>query len=59
MCKHENTVLHVTGGWHFSAGEVWDDIETEILCLDCDCKVTEPIQAETGNEEEPLEEIPF
>ena len=31
MCKHEHTAFH--GGMHFSAGDVWDDIEE--YCIDC------------------------
>ena len=31
ICEHEHTTTR--GGRHFSAGEVWDDIE--IVCIDC------------------------
>jgi hypothetical protein len=30
-CKHEHTAFR--GGMHFSAGDVWDDIEE--YCIDC------------------------
>jgi hypothetical protein len=31
QCKHEHTATR--GGVHFSAGDVWDDIEE--YCIDC------------------------
>jgi hypothetical protein len=31
QCKHEHTAFR--GGMHFSAGDVWDDIEE--YCIDC------------------------
>jgi len=34
-CPHKNTVLNTSGGWHFSAGDVWDDIHEEVYCRDC------------------------
>ena len=34
-CPHRNVVLDTTGGMHFSGGEVWDDIQERLLCLDC------------------------
>jgi hypothetical protein len=40
-CPHRNLVLDTTGGMHFSAGEVWDDIQERLLCLDCFEYVTE------------------
>ena len=41
-CLHRNIVLETSGGTHFSAGEVWDDIQESLLCLDCMEHVTEP-----------------
>lgn len=35
ICPHKNTELLITGGMHFAAGEVWDDIREEVYCLDC------------------------
>jgi len=35
VCEHDNTVLDVRGGHHYAAGEVWDDIEESVYCLDC------------------------
>lgn len=40
-CLHRNLVLDTTGGMHFSDGEVWDDIQERLLCLDCMEFVTE------------------
>ena len=40
-CPHRNVVLDTTGGIHFSGGEVWDDIQERLLCLDCMEYVTE------------------
>jgi hypothetical protein len=34
-CRHRNVVLDTTGGIYFSAGEVWDNIQERLLCLDC------------------------
>jgi len=34
-CIHSHTVESTTGGMHLSGGEVWDDIKTTIVCLDC------------------------
>ena len=34
-CLHRHVVLTTTGGMHFSEGEVCDDIEEHLLCLDC------------------------
>ena len=41
LCPHRNVVLEITGGMHFSAGEVWDDIQERLLCLDCMEYITE------------------
>jgi hypothetical protein len=34
-CEHKNTAINTTGGFHFSGGEVWDDLEDTVICLDC------------------------
>lgn len=34
-CNHERVETRYTGGYHFYAGEVWDDIREELFCLDC------------------------
>ena len=34
-CLHRHVVPTVTGGMHFSEGQVWDDIQELLLCLDC------------------------
>ena len=40
-CLHRRVVLDINGGMHFNAGEVWDDIQERLLCLDCLQYVTE------------------
>lgn len=39
-CRHRRTEIYSTGGFHFYAGEVWDDIREYLICLDC-CKTVE------------------
>lgn len=34
-CPHRRTVLDTTGGMHYSAGDVEDDIRERLVCLDC------------------------
>ena len=34
-CMHRHVVVDASGGRHFTAGEVWDDIQVRVLCLDC------------------------
>lgn len=34
-CMHRRVVVDASGGRHFTAGEVWDDILVRVLCLDC------------------------
>jgi hypothetical protein len=34
-CLHRHTTSITTGGYHFAAGEFWDDIREMIVCLDC------------------------
>jgi hypothetical protein len=41
-CLHRHIVTVTTGGMHFTNGEVWDDIQELLLCLDCDEYLTEP-----------------
>ena len=40
-CLHRNVQVIHTGSMHFSGGEVWDDIEEKVLCLDCLMILTE------------------
>ncbi|MBV6452074.1 MAG: hypothetical protein MHPDNHAH_02825 [Anaerolineales bacterium] len=40
-CLHRNIVTELNGEMHFSVGEVWDDIQERLLCLDCMEYVTE------------------
>ncbi len=41
VCPHNRVVLDVTGGMHFTAGDVWDDIRERVLCLDCNTYLDE------------------
>ena len=34
-CLHRHVFIETTGGMHFIAGEVSDDIQERLLCLDC------------------------
>ncbi|MEW6179148.1 MAG: hypothetical protein AB1522_04390 [Chloroflexota bacterium] len=48
-CPHRRTTTVTTGGYHYSAGEVWDDLNEEVHCLDCGAVLTdeeEPAQIE-------------
>ena len=40
-CLHRRVVLDTTGSRHFSEGEVCDNIQERLLCLDCMEYVTE------------------
>jgi hypothetical protein len=40
-CLHRRVITESSGGRHFSEGEVWDDIQERLLCLDCMEYVTE------------------
>lgn len=34
-CLHRHVQVIQNGGMHFSEGQVWDDIEEKVFCLDC------------------------
>ena len=34
-CSHINATVESRGSYHFSAGDVWDDIEEYVVCTDC------------------------
>ena len=34
-CLHRHVAIEMSGGMHFIAGEVSDDIQERLLCLDC------------------------
>jgi hypothetical protein len=40
-CLHRHVVTDITGGMQFNAGDVFDDIQERLLCLDCMEYVTE------------------
>jgi hypothetical protein len=53
-CPHTDT--YWTGGFHYTGGEVWDDIEE--VCCDCGAVLSElpsPISSQTEDDEP----IPF
>lgn len=49
QCQHIHTEMF--GGFHFSAGDVWDDLT--LVCLDCGANLDElPLPEEITIEEE-------
>jgi len=40
-CMHRRVTTEIAGGMHFSEGEVWDDIQERLVCLECGEYVTE------------------
>lgn len=34
-CPHRYVVTTTTGGWYYSAGEVWDNEKTVLRCIKC------------------------
>ncbi len=56
-CMHRNVVVETSGGMHFSEGEVWDDIQEKLVCLDCGEYVTEAeVRGSWGQEPMPKQE---
>ena len=35
QCLHRHVQVIHSGGMHFCEGQVWDDIQEQVLCLDC------------------------
>ncbi len=56
-CPHRRTTTVTTGGYHYSAGEVWDDLRDVIVCLDCGKQLPETDGDETEDAE--AEEVLF
>ena len=56
LCPHLRTVINTRGGYHFTAGEPWDDIVDELLCLDCYEVIDEPPQQDDGVDHLAIEE---
>lgn len=51
QCQHIHSEMY--GGFHFTAGEVWDDLT--LICLDCGANLDElPVPEEITIEEEIL-----
>ena len=56
-CMHRNVVVEITGGRHFSEGEVWDDIQEKLVCLECGEYLTEAeVRASWGQSPTPSQE---
>jgi len=52
-CMHRHVVVDTSGGRHFTAGDVWDDILVRVLCLDCLDYLSEAeVRAAWGQERE-------
>lgn len=45
-CLHRNLGLETWGGMHYSGGEVWDDLEDYVICLDCGAEFNDRAEAE-------------
>ncbi|GIV65472.1 MAG: hypothetical protein KatS3mg046_732 [Bellilinea sp.] len=56
QCPHRRTTVITTGGYHYSAGEVWDDLKDVEICLDCGKQLTDP---EPTNADDEAEEVIF
>ncbi|MFZ5888319.1 MAG: hypothetical protein ACOYYF_12725 [Chloroflexota bacterium] len=54
QCPHRNTETFTTGGVHYSAGEVWDDIKVVTICKDCQ-RVLRPKKQKTALSAVPVE----
>jgi hypothetical protein len=55
-CLHLHRVWTNTGSYHFSGGEVWDDVIEVEVCLDCGMTIDTTfdlslLQEEAGNED--------
>ncbi|GIV65540.1 MAG: hypothetical protein KatS3mg046_800 [Bellilinea sp.] len=57
QCPHRRTTTVTTGGYHYSAGQVWDDLKEVIICLDCGKQLPETDGGETEDAE--AEEVLF
>jgi len=56
VCKHENTVLHTSGTRWFSWGDVDDNLENHVICLDC---MSELEDISISDIDDDLEDLPF
>ena len=52
-CPHLHVIMASRGGWHFSEGEAWDDIETYLFCLDCLQEIEPPHECDGGEDNLP------
>jgi hypothetical protein len=57
-CMHLRVATEVTGGRHFSEGEVWDDIQERLVCLECGEYVSEAeVRTSWGQAPMPKQEV--
>src|SRR5690242_18821820 len=40
-CLHRHVKVVTKGSMQFSGGDVWDNLQEQVLCLDCMCTLTE------------------
>jgi hypothetical protein len=40
-CLHRHVKVITKGRMQFSGGDVWDDLQDQVLCLDCMCTLTQ------------------
>jgi pantothenate kinase len=55
-CPHRRTTVLTTGGYHYAAGEVWDDLKDHTVCLDCGMVIEDDQDAEDAEDEDADEE---
>lgn len=41
QCRHRRIEAFAVGGYHYSGGDVWDDIRDIFVCLDCGKQIPE------------------
>ncbi len=58
QCPHRRITTLTTGGYHYSAGEVWDDITEVTICLECGKELPEE-STESDESDTLAEETPF
>lgn len=53
-CPHRRTTAVSYGGYHFEAGQVWDDLFEVTVCLDCGKQLEDeaPTNVDVGGESE-------
>lgn len=41
-CRHRRKAVNFSGGYHYSAGEVWDNVRETLVCLECGSRIPGP-----------------